>query len=171
MEETGHIRIRKNINVRFQSAETIRQAAGGVPYGRVLGFYNNRNKQLWIESRGPRIAIQDTLLHELTHTWQFDNLNMRALNARLSEEDLLEFLEGAAVYTEIYMLEKLNEKDYAAYIRNVSLNRNDEYGKGYRKFSEFARQRSAAGGFATPFKAMKEMEEALIGKKKAKEKK
>lgn len=171
MEETGHIRIRKNINVRFQSAETIRQAAGGVPYGRVLGFYNNRNKQLWIESRGPRIAIQDTLLHELTHTWQFDNLNMRALNARLSEEDLLEFLEGAAVYTEIYMLEKLNEKDYAAYIRNVSLNRNDEYGRGYRKFSEFARQRSAAGGFATPFKAMKEMEEALIGKKKAKEKK
>ena len=67
--------------------------------------------------------------------------------------------------------EKLNEKDYAAYIRNVSLNRNDEYGRGYRKFSEFARQRSAAGGFATPFKAMKEMEEALIGKKKAKEKK
>ena len=39
------------------------------------------------------------------------------------------------------------------------------------EFSEFARQRSAAGGFATPFKAMKEMEEALIGKKKAKEKK
>lgn len=151
-----HIEIRKRIHIRFQSAEAIRKVTTSRPDERVLGFYEYKKHELWIESRGPRVAMQDTLIHELTHAWQYDNLDMRKLN-KLSEEDRLTLLEGHAVYVEIDAMKELGEVEYAERMEKIALSRQDVYGNGYRKLKDYLDEKKEQGSQYTPFEAMKEL--------------
>jgi len=165
MEEGYQIRIRKNIHVRFQSAETIRRAVNSGPGGRVLGFYNNQNHQLWIEARGPRVSVQDTLIHELTHTWQHDNLPISRLQSKLTPVQMLILLEGHAVYTEIETMRRLNEVEYASSVYEETLKRKDEYGIGYIYLRDFLKQCESEGSYMNPFSAMQRLcDEILAGR-------
>lgn len=165
LEEGYKISIRKNIHVRFQSAETIRRATNAGPGGRVLGFYNNQNHQLWIEARGPRVSVQDTLIHELTHTWQHDNLPITKLRKRLTPVQMLILLEGHAVYSQIETMRRLNEVEYANGVYQETMQRQDEYGIGYIYLRDYLKQCESEGSFMNPFTAMKRLcDEILAGR-------
>ncbi|MBQ6628915.1 MAG: hypothetical protein IJH65_08875 [Methanobrevibacter sp.] len=160
IEKTYNIVINKKIHVKLQSAKRIKAASQSLAEGRVLGFYNNSKHELWIETRGPRIAVQDTMIHELTHAWQFENLNMSKLN-RLDPEERLRYLEGHAVYMEIDVLKKLGEEEYAAYVERTLMTLNTVYGDGYRMLKEYLDNAKSQGSHYTPFEAMKELIDKL----------
>lgn len=170
MTEGYMISLPKNIHVRFQSADAIARATGGVDGGRILGFYNFGNHQLWLEARGPRIAMQGTLIHELTHAWQHDDpvfnrsfQRMLAKFPRAKRQQIrLLILEGHAVYMEIDAMRKLNEKAYADRIHAISMQRQDEYGQGYRLVSGYIRQLSEQGSHITPFNAITQLVQDIL---------
>lgn len=165
-EKDYHGKMRKNIHVRFQSAESIRRVAGTVDNGRILGFYNHSNHQLMIEARGPRIAIQSTLIHELTHAWQYDNLDLRQLSKELPklrrEALMLMLLEGHAMYTEIETMRSMNETEYADRMHAITMQRKDEYGAGYRMLYSYLEMLKAEGSHMNPLEAMKRLVDDII---------
>ena len=166
MQDGYRINLPKRIRVRFQSARTIRNMAGESTDGRILGFYSSAQRQLWLEARGPRIAMQSTLIHELTHAWQYNELDLKALKAKLpgpdKEKALLEVLEGHAVYSEIVTLRHKNETEYVDRMEKLTLLRDDEYGRGYRFISEVFREIIADKGSMNPYELMKYWVDTLI---------
>lgn len=166
MQEGYSIKMPKRIQVRFQSARTIRAAAGETSGGRILGFYQHSSRQLWLEARGPRIAMLSTLIHELTHAWQHAILNLKALKAALpginKEQKLLEVLEGHAVYTEIETLKRQKELDYAERLEKITLMRDDEYSRGYQYMLEEFHQITIDEGSLNPFALMLKWAERMI---------
>ena len=139
--------------------------------GRVLGFYSPKTHQLWIEGRGPRISMQATLAHELTHVWQYDNLPLRRLRAKLPkatrEQTMLRILEGHAVYVEIDVMRRLHENNYADFMHALSMLRNDEYGIGYRWIKDLMEAKQSEGSYKNAFYAMLEIAEDIIAGKVA----
>ena len=166
MQEGYGINLRKNIHVRFQSASAIAKETGGVTGGRILGFYNFGNHQLWLEARGPRVAMQSTLIHELTHAWQQVNLDMKQLLNRfpVTERDRLRLLlmEGHAVYVEIETMRKKNEEAYADRLQAITLQRDDEYGQGYRLLYDYIKSKEDEGSHMNPFTAMQQLVQEII---------
>lgn len=136
LESHYHISFRKDIHVRFRSADAIRAAAGGSVGSRIVGFYSHGKRQLWIESRGPSVAMESTIIHELTHAWQHDNLPLkkleRALPRKLRDKRVLLLLEGHAVYVEIEAMREKGEAEYAERLKNTYLAGSDEYSEGYK---------------------------------------
>ncbi len=148
--ETGYrIELRKNINVKFKSADEIRKELGGYGGARVLGFYRHFGHQLWLEARGPRVPMRGTLVHELTHSWQHDNLPLkelkRALPRERREELFLMLLEGHATYVEIETMKEMHENDYAMRLHSIVWQMDDEYGRGYRLIYDYFKEKATEG--------------------------
>ncbi len=160
----------RNLHVRFQSADAIRRATGETSGGRVLGFYNSRNRQLWLEAQGPRISMQSTLIHELTHAWQFhepefrDNLQrvLRKYPRKDRDRIRLLILEGHAVFMEVETMRKLREDAYADRVHAASMQRQDEYGIGYRMLRDYILNLGQQGSYMTPYKAMIQLLQDII---------
>ena len=100
------------------------------------------------------------MIHELTHAWQFDNLDVRKLNRKYPTE-ALKLLEGHSSYMEIDAMRKLGEVEYAEYLERELLLRNDEYGEGYRMLKEHLQSKEKDGSHWTPYEAMKDLVENL----------
>lgn len=157
----------RTLYVRFQSADTIRRAMGGsIGTGRVLGFYSYKSHQLWVEARGPAIAVNDTLIHELTHAWQHTIAAFKKVEKKLTPKQYKMLIEGHAVYVEIETMKRLNEKEYARFIEYTSLTRTDEYGEGYKLVCELFATLKVKYSDDTylddPFSAMQRLLEELI---------
>lgn len=165
LTEGYDITLPRKIHVRFQSADAIARATGGVDGGRILGFYNSGNHQLWLEARGPRIAMQSTLIHELTHAWQHhDRAFVQAFQRMLRKFPRnkralvrLLLLEGHSVYMEIDAMRRMHEDEFADRMHAMSMAREDEYGHGYRLVSGYIGDLMAAGSHMTPYKAMTQL--------------
>lgn len=153
MTKGYHISFKTNIHLRLKSAETIRKRCKMSGGGRVLGFYNHKNRELWIESRGPRNAVQDTMIHELTHAWQFAELDVKKLQKKHPKDYLL-YLEGHACYMEVDVMKKLGEEEYAEFLDRQFKQRKDEYGRGYRMIQKIILEKEADGSHNTPFVIM-----------------
>lgn len=162
MEKGYHIKLPKKMRVRFRSAEAIRIVSGGTEDGRILGFYSPAKKQLWLESRGPKVAMLSTLIHELTHAWQFSALNMAELKRKLTDEQFLYLTEGHAVYTEIVTLRKHNESEYANRLEKITLLRDDEYGKGYQIIEALFKMIEPDSLTINPFTAMEKLVDMIL---------
>ena len=166
--ETGYgISVRKNLHVYFKSAEDIRKALGDDGSGgRCLGFYYDRKKQLWLESQGPRIAMQATLFHELTHSWQHDVLPLKKLRRALPKAErnrlMLLLMEGHAMYVEIDAMRRLKEFEYADRLHEETWNRKDEYGVGYHLLYDRIRSKGEEGSHMNAFAAMRELVDDII---------
>lgn len=162
MNDGYSIELPKNIHVRFQSADAIRKETGDTEGGRVLGFYSPGNHQLWIEARGPRIAMQSTLIHELTHVWHHSDKTFCDAFAKMLRKFprnkrawvRLLLLEGHAVFMEIETMRRMNEDAYAKYLHDMTMEREDEYGAGYRLIYGYMLDRAQEGSHMTPFQAM-----------------
>lgn len=167
----GHyknLELPKNINVRFQSADAIRKVAGGSDDGRIVGFYNHSKRQLWIEARGPSVAMQSTIIHELTHAWQHKALPLndlaKALPKTTRDKQITILLEGHAVYVELDAMDGMGEGAYAARLKKEYENRDDVYGYGYKFVSEYITKQRIQGSYVTPFSAMQSLVDDVINK-------
>jgi hypothetical protein len=81
-----------------------------------------------VENGSPRIHTLSTLAHELTHIWQYENLQVDQLQ--------IEELEGFASWVEVHMMTKMGEVQYANMLKEQLENRQDPYGRGYRLIEE-----------------------------------
>ncbi len=142
----GNLRVtlRNGLQVRFETAETIHQhlqrslnpTAGFDP--RPVGFSIRDAGTICVELAAPKHAIMSTLVHELTHVWHDDNLDMAQMT--------LEMSEGLATWAEAEWLKVTGAApEYLAMITSPS--RMDEYGRGYRMVAEMI---SGSGG-VSPF--------------------
>ena len=161
MEESYNIKFRKNIHVRFKTASEIKAAASDEG-GRVLGFYEHSKKELWLEARGPRTAMESTLAHELTHSWQFDELDIAMLKKRIGNDKMIKLLEGHAKFVEIDVMRRKNEIESADNMHRLLLTDKSIYGEGYRFVISQLPGMIAEGSHVTPFEAMKRLTQQLL---------
>lgn len=130
LEKHYSIKLPENISIKFKSASAIRKAnitTNAVE--RVLGFYDSGKKELWVERGGPEPCVISTLVHELTHAWQFANINVNKIE--------LKYLEGHSSYVEVECLRLLKQTVYADFLENNLLADQSEYGEGYRFWKQY----------------------------------
>lgn len=139
MEDVFGVKIRSKLKIRAVSATTLAESMGETlvlspGYDcRVLGYaYNNpRGRELWLENGAPSLETEKTLIHELTHIWQYENMQ-----EVFEMPDHLVTTEGMAVWSEVQYLVCIGEKEKAdAYVR-CRLHSKDEYGLGLEKYLE-----------------------------------
>jgi len=105
---------------------------------RVLGFvdFSGQVPILCIENGSPRMAAITTMAHELTHVWQKANWDEEAVEKRVGKQNMQSTTEGMAVWAQIQYLLQVREHSFAARQLAYALQRNDEYGVGFRVFAE-----------------------------------
>ena len=167
MKEFYHISISNEISVRFQSKDAIERAAGKSSNYRILGFYDPKKKELWIERKGPSLAMQSTMSHEMTHAWQyFEIKNMKEFEDHLGTHKTQKkkvLLEGHAVFVQInYLKDVLVETGFAKRIDDEYSRRTDAYGVGYKLFSDYYAMKNGNGQNLTPFEVMKILVKEII---------
>lgn len=145
MERSLNIKINVPIKVRMVNARKVNDGFGMKPFeptpgfdGRVLGFAEKSRKgyRLLVESGAPEWTMKSTLVHELTHIWQFENWKDDELEKITGgSPDLRSFLlEGMAVWTEVQYLMCMGQKDRAIrYKRNRDMDPS-VYGAGMKAF-------------------------------------
>lgn len=118
----------KGIHVRLASAAAIRkQLTRNKKHKRVIGLAQRLTKTVWVETNSPKENLLSTLVHELTHIWQFENLDCKDIIA----------LEGHSSYMEVVMLKHFGYNGLAQETDlNLRARINDEYGKGYIQLTE-----------------------------------
>lgn len=136
MENLYKIKLPRDIKIRFNTAATIRKAyhSGDVLEGRVIGLYIGAKKEIWIERGGPEACVLSTLIHELTHAWQAEHVNMDKLGDQI--------IEGHSTFVEIECLRKLGQSLYADFWKKTVLNRNDDYSKGLQYWTSLLQSES-----------------------------
>lgn len=151
MEEYFNIRYRVPIAVKTADARTVAKGVGmifkpSVQYAaRVLGYAQKKNGKysLIVENGSPRLATIDTMVHELTHIWQYLNWDNRmilqvygmqsdACTARA--RDIV--YEGMAMWASVQYCYQIGETYYASQMEALAEKRTDVYGVGFRLFAE-----------------------------------
>lgn len=141
MEQTFGISIRCPIKVRSVNAQKIAAELGkefkptGGMDGRTLGFARQRargGRELYLENGSPRDALASTIVHELTHIWQYENWGDKIP----SNEENLPIYEGMAVWTEIQMMLSHDQIQRAKRYEYLRLQVHDEYGDGLRMYKQ-----------------------------------
>lgn len=112
-------------------------ATGGVD-PRVLGFARVKDErhELFIENGSPRLAAISTMAHELTHIWQFKSWDQSEILSRYGRKNHLAVYEGMATWAQVQYLLFTRNLDYAHRQHAYTLQRQDEYGDGYRIYIE-----------------------------------
>ena len=142
MEIFYGIKINAAIKVRMTDANSIAKHFGEefVPTpgadGRVLGFAqkDSTGYSLYIENGSPKLAAMATIAHELTHIWQYQNWDDKAIIDAYGAHNRLEVYEGMAKWAEIQYLLYLNEIAYGKREQIRTMLREDEYGRGFIQY-------------------------------------
>ncbi|MBQ8696902.1 MAG: hypothetical protein IJ519_04190, partial [Clostridia bacterium] len=120
---TFGITLPNDISVRFATAEKIRKKLKTGDLRLVVGFASPVTRELWVEADAPAPNVMDVLAHELTHFWQFDNIEMSDST----------YIEGHASYVELQYMRHENRVGFADWQEDSLMKRNDEYGEGFRR--------------------------------------
>ena len=124
MQSYYQISFNKPIKVELADAKTIAKRSGQVfkptsrMDARVVGFAQKKRDRynLVIENGSPRLATIDTMIHEMTHIWQYLNWDDRRLQnyyGRQFREMRTLIYEGMAVWSAIQYLYLIGESSYA----------------------------------------------------------
>ena len=143
MEAFYGIRYRVPIKVSMADARTVNKGAGAIfkpstgVAGRVLGYAQQRwgKYSLIIENGSPRLAATDTLVHEMTHIWQYLNWNDKDILNRYGQDQNLEIYEGMAKWVKIQYAYLLGEVATGKREELITRSRDDAYGKGFVKYA------------------------------------
>ena len=131
LEKDMGITLREGVTVQFAKTRRIQEQAGTdfLPTSkldpRAIGIALSDGRMIMIENGGPSHAILATLVHELTHIWQYDNLDYK----RMHQEKGLVLIEGHTMWAELECLER---KKLAPERCAMEKQRRDVYGEGYR---------------------------------------
>ena len=112
---------------------------------RSLGFAQKKHGEysIVIENGSPRLAAIDTIVHEMTHIWQFMNWNdnqvsdifkMNNPTCTAKASDIV--YEGMAMWASIQYLYLMGETYYATVQEELADSRTDIYGIGFRLYKE-----------------------------------
>ncbi len=104
----------------------------------ILGVAVNQKKEysVYLENGLPRLSAIATFAHELTHVWQYTHWNAVKGLPKMSKKAKLLVYEGMAKWVEIQYLYLIGELAAAKREEDFTLKRNDEYGVGFRLYSE-----------------------------------
>lgn len=122
--------------------------------GRVLGvaIKDKDGYTILIENGSPRMSSVMTMVHELTHIWQYLNWNAAHIKSLYGPDLNLEIYEGMAKWSEIQYAYLINESATAKREEIISRARDDEYGRGFNKYiSCYPLSEGTALKGATPF--------------------
>lgn len=151
MEAFYGISYRVPVNVTTADARTVAKGAGMVfrpsteLTARVLGYAQNRHGKysIMIENGSPRLATLDTMVHELTHIWQYLNWDKEAVqkifdmgDEKLSQIAVDLVYEGMAVWAAVQYLYQVGETQYASQLEMIAERRKDVYGWGFILYRE-----------------------------------
>ena len=75
-----------------------------------------------------------TMVHELTHIWQYTNWDLKAIKQMYGSKEL-EVYEGMAKWAEIQYAYLINEPGTAKREELITKHRNDEYGIGFLRYA------------------------------------
>jgi hypothetical protein len=132
LEKNYGITINEEVNIEIISSELLHQKIGKQlvvtdgfdPRAVGIAIEDQTGKRILLENGAPYFREMGVLVHELTHIWQYDNLDIEDI------PDRLKVLEGHAMYVELEFL-KTRFAEQKNYIES-EMNRNDMYGTGYR---------------------------------------
>lgn len=133
------------IHVKMTDARTVARGAGAIfkpsagVASRVLGFAQRRGKKysLLVENGSPRLASIDTIVHEMTHIWQYLNWNDADIRKRYGKDrNRLIVYEGMACWAAVQFLYSMGETYYAERAEYIMSQREDEYGVGFLLYRE-----------------------------------
>ena len=104
--------------------------------GRVLGvaIKDKDGYSLLIENGSPRISATLTMVHELTHIWQYINWDAKEIKKLYGASQNLEIYEGMAKWSEIQYAYLINESVTGKREEILTTLRDDEYGRGFVKY-------------------------------------
>ena len=145
---TYRIRLCSTIDVHITDAETVAREQNMVFIptsgfdARPAGFARRRDDlfEIYIENGQPYHMVLATMVHELTHIWQFDSLDME----QLEREHGKVWLEGHAMWTEITCLRK---RGIGLQYCDHEENRQDLYGIGFREIAELLERNAESNPF------------------------
>lgn len=143
------IQYRVPINIKMTNAHEIAKESGIIfkpsteVSTRTLGFAQKKKGKynLVIENGSPRLAAIDTIVHEMTHIWQYINWNdkeivriysMSTIQDTNKAKDIV--YEGMAMWVAIQFLYQIGETYYAAQQEALADARKDVYGIGFRLY-------------------------------------
>lgn len=144
MQNFYGIEYKSPIIVKTADAKTIAQRTGSVYMpttevaARILGYAQGKGKifNLMIENGSPRLATIETMVHEMTHIWQYLNWNDKDIKAQYPEpwkQDVV--YEGMAVWAAIQYLYLIGETSYAVQLELLQSSREDVYGSGFKMYA------------------------------------
>ena len=137
--DTYHITLNPKTNVKFTSAATIRrQLNRNRKHRRIVGLAQSLTKTVWVETNSPKEFILRTLVHELTHIWQFDHIRTDDIVA----------MEGHTSYMEVRYMHDLGYFKLEQETDSDLRSRTDEYGTGYVRMAEAMENRADGDPFA-----------------------
>ena len=136
------IQINAPVHVQMVNAKKLHRKLGkafvptGNADGRILGVAIKAKDgySILVENGAPRIQSTMTLVHELTHIWQYLNWDRSAIAYQYGKDQELEVYEGMAKWVEIQYAYLLGEVGAAKREELNATLRQDEYGRGFRKY-------------------------------------
>lgn len=138
------VRITKPVRISMVNAHRLHKALGqrfvptGSADGRILGvaIKGKDGYSILMENGAPALQSTMTMVHELTHIWQYLNWDSKEILRRYGKAQNLEIYEGMAKWAEIQYAYLINEAATAKREEIITKARNDEYGRGFLKYLE-----------------------------------
>lgn len=145
MQNFYSIEYRTPIIVKTADAKAIARGAGAVYVpstevtARVLGYAQRKGNvfNLMVENGSPRLATIETMVHEMTHIWQYLNWDDRAIRTQYPENWKRDIVyEGMAVWAAVQYLYLIGEYSYAMQQEELQARREDIYGVGFKLYRD-----------------------------------
>lgn len=137
------VRINAPVRVQMVNSKKLHRKLGhtfvptGKFDGRILGVaIRDRNGYtILLENGAPRLQATLTMVHEMTHIWQYLNWNDKEILMRYGKEQNLEIYEGMAKWVEIQYAYMLGEIETGKREELITRARDDVYGHGFVKYA------------------------------------
>lgn len=132
------------VDIQMVNSKTLHKQLGksfvptGKADGRVLGvaIKSKAGYSILLENGAPRTSAIMTMVHELTHIWQYLNWDAARIRHLYGINQNLEVYEGMAKWVEIQYMYLLNEAPTAKREEIITAMRDDPYGRGFRKYCQ-----------------------------------
>lgn len=162
MELFFGVRIDVPVKIKMVNAKRLHKYMGKsfVPTagmdGRAVGLACKKDYTILLENGAPRLRALMTLVHEMTHIWQYRNWDETEIIRQYGQEQRLEVYEGMARWSEIQYAYLIGETATAKREEICTRFQNDEYGRGFLKYvSRYPISEGTQLEGATPFEDKK----------------